>query len=54
MDTLDTLMSAIVEAVAIGRLAWATLTSNKRALQAALKILLYARHWIFQMESQAP
>ena len=39
MDTMDTLMSAIVEAVAIGGLAWVTLTFNKLALQTALNIL---------------
>ena len=39
MVTMDTLMSAFVEAIAIGGLTWATLTFNKLALQTALNIL---------------
>ena len=39
MDTMDTLMSAIVEEVAIRGLTWAPLTLNKLALQTALNIL---------------
>ena len=38
---MNTLMGAIVDAVAIGGLTWATIMFNKLAFRAAQKILLY-------------
>ena len=38
---MDTLMSAIVDAVAIGGLTWASLTFNKVAFQTVRNILKY-------------
>ena len=38
---MDTLMGALVDAVAIGGLTWATIMFNKLAFRTARKILLY-------------
>ena len=38
---MDKIMGAIVDAVAIGGLTWATIMFNKLAFQTARKILLY-------------